>query len=50
MLLESWQIEDIRFPEELVGKYQSFTRADLTQSRGAGCDRAFVDVSLGVSR
>lgn len=50
MLLESWQIEDIWLPEKLVGTYQSFTRADLTQSRGADCDRAFVDVSHGVSR
>lgn len=41
-------IEYIPFPETLVGKYQSFTQADLTQLRGTGCDHAFVDVATGV--
>jgi ADP-L-glycero-D-manno-heptose 6-epimerase len=42
-------IEYIDFPEALVGKYQSFTQADLTRLRATGCDHAFADVARGVS-
>ena len=38
------------FPEALVGRYQSYTQADLTALRQAGCDHQFADVDSGVSR
>ena len=41
-------VEYIPFPEALVGKYQSFTQADLSQLRATGCDHAFADVAIGV--
>jgi ADP-L-glycero-D-manno-heptose 6-epimerase len=41
-------VEYIAFPEALVGKYQSFTEADLTALRATGCDHAFADVATGV--
>lgn len=49
-LLSAGLIEYIPFPEALVGKYQSFTQADLTQLRASGCDHAFADVAQGVDR
>lgn len=48
-LVKQGLIEYIEFPQALVGKYQSFTQADLTRLRGAGCSHAFADVSAGVS-
>ncbi|MBS1084493.1 ADP-glyceromanno-heptose 6-epimerase [Gluconobacter kondonii] len=42
-------VEYIPFPDSLKGKYQSFTRADLTGLRSAGCDVEFSDVAKGVS-
>jgi ADP-L-glycero-D-manno-heptose 6-epimerase len=42
-------VEYIDFPQALVGKYQSFTQADLTQLRATGCDHAFADVATGVA-
>jgi ADP-L-glycero-D-manno-heptose 6-epimerase len=41
-------IEYIGFPDALRGKYQSYTQADLTALRAAGCDHAFADVATGV--
>ena len=41
-------IEYIAFPTALVGKYQCFTQADLTQLRAIGCDHGFADVATGV--
>jgi len=41
-------IEYIAFPTALVGKYQSYTQADLTVLREAGCDHRFADVATGV--
>jgi len=41
-------IEYIPFPPQLVGKYQSYTEADLTQLRGAGYQGAFMSVEEGV--
>ena len=38
----------IPFPSHLVGHYQSFTEADLTALRAAGCDLTFKSVSEGV--
>ena len=37
------------FPAALVGKYQSYTQADLSRLRAAGCDHAFADVQSGVA-
>ena len=42
------EIEFIPFPDHLVGHYQSFTQADLTKLRAAGCDVQFKDVAEGV--
>jgi ADP-L-glycero-D-manno-heptose 6-epimerase len=39
----------IPFPEHLVGAYQSYTEADLSNLRKAGCDIEFHDVASGVS-
>ena len=41
-------IDYIDFPPALVGKYQSYTQADLSALRAAGCDHAFADVQTGV--
>lgn len=43
-------IEYIPFPEALVGKYQSYTQADLASLRATGCDHAFRDVATGVAQ
>ena len=42
-------IDYISFPPALVGKYQSYTQADLSALRAAGCDHAFADVQTGVA-
>ena len=42
-------IDYIEFPTALVGKYQSYTQADLSALRAAGCNHAFADVQTGVS-
>jgi ADP-L-glycero-D-manno-heptose 6-epimerase len=41
-------VEYIDFPAALVGKYQSFTQADLTRLRATGCAHRFADVATGV--
>lgn len=41
-------IEFVDFPEELKGRYQSFTRADIASLRQAGYDREFRNVAQGV--
>ena len=43
-------IEYIPFPPQLVGKYQSFTQADVAALRAAGYDRPFLPVDEGVGR
>lgn len=43
------EIEEIPFPEALVGKYQTYTQADLSGLRGAGYDRPFRPVADGVA-
>jgi ADP-L-glycero-D-manno-heptose 6-epimerase len=43
-------IEYIAFPAQLVGKYQSFTQADMSALREAGYDRPFLGVEEGVAR
>jgi len=42
-------IDYIAFPSALVGKYQSYTQADLSALRAAGCKHAFADVQTGVA-
>jgi ADP-L-glycero-D-manno-heptose 6-epimerase len=49
-LRRSGAIEYIDFPEALVGKYQSFTQADLGALRAAGYQEPFQSVEEGVSR
>ncbi len=41
-------IEYLPFPEDLRGRYQSFTEAEIGALRAAGFDRAFRDVEEGV--
>ncbi len=43
------RIEYIPFPPHLASAYQSFTQADLTRLRAAGCDVAFRGVAAGVA-
>lgn len=43
-------VEYVPFPDDLRGKYQSYTQADLTKLRGAGYDAPFADVGEGVAR
>ena len=43
-------IEYIPFPAQLVGKYQSYTQADVTALRAAGYREPFLDVEEGVGR
>lgn len=47
--LQARLIEYIGFPTALVGKYQSYTQADLSALRTAGCNHAFADVQTGVA-
>jgi ADP-L-glycero-D-manno-heptose 6-epimerase len=45
---DSGRIRYIPFPPQLEGAYQSYTQADLTRLRGAGCDLEFRPVETGV--
>jgi ADP-L-glycero-D-manno-heptose 6-epimerase len=40
----------IAFPEQLKGKYQSYTQADITALRAAGYEQPFLTVEQGVAR
>ena len=42
-------IQYIEFPQALVGKYQSYTQADLSALRAVGCEHPFADVQTGVT-
>ncbi len=48
-LVEKKLIQYIPFPPALVGKYQSFTEADLTHLRAAGYPGEFMSVEQGVA-
>ena len=48
-LLARGLIEYVPFPPALVGKYQSYTQADLAQLRAAGYAAAFRSVEQGVA-
>jgi len=43
------EIEYIPFPEHLIGRYQSFTEADISALRDAGYDAPFKTVEEGVT-
>ena len=43
------RIEEIPFPAELRGKYQTYTQADLTALRRAGCAHEFAPLERGVA-
>jgi ADP-L-glycero-D-manno-heptose 6-epimerase len=45
----SGAIEYIPFPAQLIGKYQSYTQADLGALRSAGYTAPFLDVEAGVA-
>ena len=47
-LVQGGQIDYVPFPDALVGKYQSFTEADLSRLRATGCQHTFADVATGV--
>jgi ADP-L-glycero-D-manno-heptose 6-epimerase len=49
-LLQQGAIEYIPFPPGLVGKYQSFTQADLTALRAAGYREPMIPLAEGVTR
>lgn len=49
-LRESGAIEYIAFPPQLVGKYQSYTQADVSSLRAAGYGAPFLSVEEGVGR
>ncbi|MDO4641506.1 MAG: ADP-glyceromanno-heptose 6-epimerase [Neisseria sp.] len=49
-LVKEELIRYIPFPDDLKGKYQSFTEADITSLREVGYDASFFDVNEGVSR
>ena len=44
------KIEYIPFPENLKGRYQSFTEADISALRAAGCEQQFMTVEQGVGK
>ncbi len=46
---QNGELEYIPFPEHLKGCYQSFTEADLTRLRAAGCTHEFKTVEQGVA-
>jgi len=48
-LVRTRAIEYVQFPPQLVGKYQSFTQADLSRLRGAGYTAAMTSVEEGVA-
>jgi ADP-L-glycero-D-manno-heptose 6-epimerase len=43
-------IQYIAFPEDLRGRYQSYTQADISALRDAGYDAPFLTVEQGVTR
>jgi ADP-L-glycero-D-manno-heptose 6-epimerase len=49
-LIESETIRYIPFPDELAGKYQSYTQADISSLRRCGYEKEFTSVEDGVSQ
>jgi ADP-L-glycero-D-manno-heptose 6-epimerase len=48
-LVSEGYLRYIEFPEDLKGRYQSYTQADLTALRQAGYTKPFKDVQTGVA-
>lgn len=44
------EVQYVPFPEDLLGRYQSFTEANIDALRRAGYANEFLDVSAGVKR
>jgi ADP-L-glycero-D-manno-heptose 6-epimerase len=44
------RIRYVPFPEDLEGRYQSFTEADLAALRAVGCAHSFTELDAGVAR
>jgi ADP-L-glycero-D-manno-heptose 6-epimerase len=49
-LVNKGRIEHVPFPQDLRGKYQTYTRADLTALRHAGYHASFLDLEAGLAR
>ena len=49
-LLENKKLQYIDFPNDLKGKYQSFTQANLDQLRSVGYTQSFNTVEEGVRK
>jgi ADP-L-glycero-D-manno-heptose 6-epimerase len=47
-LVKAGVVEYVTFPEALIGKYQSFTQADMSNMRAAGYTEPFLSVDEGV--
>ncbi len=47
-LFKDSKIEFIPFPDELKGKYQTFTAADLTRLRSSGYKKEFTTLDIGI--
>lgn len=48
-MVEQQLLRYVPFPDDLKGRYQSHTQADLTRLREAGYDKPFTDVQTGVA-
>lgn len=48
--VQQGKIEYIPMPDALLGKYQSYTEADLTELRNTGYEEQFLTVQQGVKR
>ncbi|WP_159990952.1 ADP-glyceromanno-heptose 6-epimerase [Pelistega ratti] len=49
-MVSQGKLRYIDFPEDLKGRYQSFTQADLTNLRAVGYTDDFLDVHTGIGR
>ena len=49
-LVDRNYLEYVPFPDHLIGKYQSFTQADVGQLRQSGFNKEFLDVKTGVEK
>lgn len=49
-LLNAKKLKYVPFPDDLKGKYQSFTQADLSKLRAVGYTQSFTDLYSGVAK
>lgn len=47
---KEYSIEYIEFPKDLIGSYQNYTQADLTNLRKVGYQKEFHDLSSGIKK